>query len=69
MAAAVGRRLDEANRAFSARLYRDTPALCNELRQQGVCTRVHPIAQRCARWLLMTQDHRGRDPFPLTQAF
>jgi CRP-like cAMP-binding protein len=35
--------------------------------QSGACNRLHPIGQRCARWLLMTQDRVGRDEISLTQ--
>ena|SRR2546425_304401 len=33
------------------------------------CNRVHPIEERCARWLLMTADRVGADRFQLTQEF
>lgn len=37
---------------------------------QGVaCSRLHTTDQRCARWLLMTQDRVGRDTFHLTHEF
>lgn len=35
----------------------------------GGCNRLHPVEQRCARWLLLTQDRAGADSFPLTQEF
>ena len=34
-----------------------------------VCNRLHSIAQRCVRWLLLTHDRVDADQFPLTQAF
>jgi CRP-like cAMP-binding protein len=37
--------------------------------QSTACNRAHTITQRCARWLLMTQDRVGREQFPLTQEF
>jgi CRP-like cAMP-binding protein len=33
----------------------------------AVCNRAHDVAQRCARWILMTHDGVQRDEFPLTQ--
>jgi Crp-like helix-turn-helix domain len=37
--------------------------------QSAACNRLHVIEQRCARWLLMSQDRVGRDGFDLTQEF
>jgi CRP-like cAMP-binding protein len=37
--------------------------------QSAACNRMHVIEQRCARWLLMSQDRVGRDKFDLTQEF
>src|SRR5918912_1844689 len=50
-------------------LHRYTEAYINQVVQVMVCNRVHSIAQRCARWLLMTHDRVDSDQFPLTQAF
>lgn len=37
---------------------------------QGVaCNALHPIENRCARWLIETHDRVGRDEFPMTQEF
>jgi hypothetical protein len=33
-----------------------------------VCNRLHSIAQRSARWLLLTHDRVDSDQFLLTQA-
>jgi CRP-like cAMP-binding protein len=54
---------------FSRLLARYTQAWCNQLGQHVVCNRLHAVGQRCARWLLMTQDRVGRPEFPLTQEF
>jgi CRP-like cAMP-binding protein len=62
---AVGQRTG----AFSQRLLRYTTALFTQLAQQVLCNQLHTIAQRCARWLLLTQDGVNRTEFPLTQAF
>ncbi|MBE7366664.1 Crp/Fnr family transcriptional regulator [Ramlibacter sp. HM2] len=37
--------------------------------RSAVCLRFHPIAQRLARWLLMTGDRAGSARFHLTQEF
>ena len=34
-----------------------------------VCNRLHSIAQRCTRWLLMNHDRVDSDQFLLTQEF
>ena len=44
-------------------------ALFNQLAQHVVCNRLHRIAQRCARWLLLTHDRVDHDEFPLTHEF
>ena len=33
------------------------------------CNALHPVDERCARWLLMCRDRVGADEFPLTQEF
>jgi len=35
--------------------------------QSAACNRLHPVEERCARWLLLTHDRVGMDTFPLTQ--
>lgn len=37
--------------------------------QSAACNRMHPMAQRCARWLLMTHDRVDADSFPMTHDF
>ncbi len=37
--------------------------------QSAACNRIHVTEERCARWLLMSQDRAGRDDFKLTQTF
>lgn len=46
-----------------------TQAMFVLVSQSVACNRVHTIEQRCARWLLMTQDRVGKDYFSLTQEF
>jgi CRP-like cAMP-binding protein len=50
-------------------LARYTHAWCTQLSQHAVCHGHHRVVQRCARWLLQTQDRVGRATFPLTQEF
>ncbi len=40
-----------------------------EVSQTAACNRLHPVEQRCARWLLMTHDRVDGDAFPITQEF
>ena len=44
-------------------------ALVRQILYAASCNRIHSMEERCARWLLMTQDRAGRDSFPLTQDF
>jgi CRP-like cAMP-binding protein len=54
---------------FDQLLRRYTLALFNQLAQHILCNRLHSISQRCARWMLLTQDGVDRAEFPLTQEF
>ena len=44
-------------------------ALMIQVMQSAACNALHSIEERCARWLLATQDRLGRDELPLTQEF
>jgi CRP-like cAMP-binding protein len=55
--------------AFNALLRRYTHALFVQISQNTACNRAHPVDERCARWLLMTQDRVHTDEFQLTQEF
>lgn len=37
--------------------------------QSGGCNRLHPVEERCARWLLLTHDRVRADTFPLSHEF
>jgi len=37
--------------------------------QSAACNRMHPIVERCARWLLMTHDRVDAAAFPMTHNF
>jgi CRP-like cAMP-binding protein len=54
---------------FADLLARYTQAWCTQLGWHAICNGVHSVVQRCARWLLQTQDRVGRAEFPLTQEF
>jgi CRP-like cAMP-binding protein len=58
-----------ANGGEMARLLlRYTSAYLGQLSQSVACNRLHPLEERCARWLLMMQDRAG-DQFPITHEF
>ena len=52
-----------------ALLHRYSQFVFETVSQSAACNRLHVIEQRCARWLLMSQDRVGRDSFDLTQEF
>ena len=61
--------LVDALPTFRKVLLRYTQALITQISQGAACNRMHPIEERCARWLLMSQDRVGADHFHLTQEF
>jgi CRP-like cAMP-binding protein len=50
-------------------LNRYTEGLMFQIAQSAACRSLHPVAQRAARWLLLTHDRVGGDEFGLTQEF
>ncbi|HEY1951603.1 MAG TPA: Crp/Fnr family transcriptional regulator [Gemmatimonadaceae bacterium] len=54
---------------FNMLLHRYSQFVFETVAQSAACNRLHVIEQRCARWLLMSQDRVGRDQFKLTQEF
>ena len=50
-------------------MLRCTAGVVAQIAQGSACNRLHPVEQRCARWLLMTQDRVDGNEFPLTQEF
>lgn len=50
-------------------LQRYAQALLCQMAQLSACHCLHSIRERCARWLLMTDDRVGSMPFRLTQEF
>jgi len=50
-------------------LQRYTYGLMFQISQSAACNNYHSVAERCCRWLLMTQERAGSDQFPLTHEF
>lgn len=61
-------RLMEDDRELRGVALRYAQALFVQIGQSVVCNQRHTLRQRCARWLLMTQDRAG-DEFHLTHEF
>ena len=40
-----------------------------QVSQSVACNGLHPVGQRCSRWLLMTHDRVGADVLPLTHEY
>ena len=57
------------DRALAGLVHRYTQAFVTQIGQQVACNGLHSIEERCARWMLLTQDRVGADEFPLTQEF
>lgn len=55
--------------ALNTLLLRYTQALLTHVSQSAAWNRVHPVAERCARWLLSTHDNVDGETFELTQEF
>jgi CRP-like cAMP-binding protein len=58
-----------ANPTFSHLLDRYVQAYVNMLGQLAACNRLHNVYERCARWLLMTQDRVGIQEIGLTHEY
>jgi CRP-like cAMP-binding protein len=50
-------------------IHQHTYALLRQILYGAACNRQHNMEERCARWLLMTNDRAGHDTFPITQEF
>jgi CRP-like cAMP-binding protein len=44
-------------------------AFLTQVSQSVACNGLHPVARRCCKWLLMTQDRMGAESFGLTHEF
>ena len=68
-----------SSRAFRAEMQRRGPfydivqrymrRFMAQVMQSAACNGLHTVEQRCARWLLLTQDRLGKDEFRVTQDF
>jgi CRP-like cAMP-binding protein len=63
------RKLVAESAGLNRLLHRYCQFVFETISQSAACNRLHVIEQRCARWLLMSQDRVGRDSFDLTQEF
>jgi CRP-like cAMP-binding protein len=55
--------------ALQRALNRYSQLVIETISQSAACNRIHVIEERCARWLLMSQDRVGTNEIPLTQEF
>ena len=69
MKADTFRREVRADEAFAKVIRRYAQALLVQIAQSFACNRVHPIDERCARWLLMSHDRVLGEEIDLTQEF
>ena len=58
-----------ASTALRRELFLFTHLLMIQIAQTAACNRFHPVAQRMARWLLMTHDRVSSSEFRITQEF
>jgi CRP-like cAMP-binding protein len=63
------RSIAERSPVFQHVLRRYTLALMGQMTRTAGCNRVHPVEERLARWLLMTQDRVGAAEFSLTHDY
>lgn len=69
IASSTFRRLMEDCDTLNRTLHRYSQFVFETVAQSAACNRMHVIEQRCARWLLMSEDRVGRNHFDLTQEF
>jgi CRP-like cAMP-binding protein len=55
--------------AFRRACLRYTQGLLAMTAQSTACNKLHPVNERCARWLLITHDRVPGDEFPMTHEF
>ncbi len=66
MKALLLRKAMQADAALQRLLLRYTQATLSAAAQSAACNRLHPLEQRCARWLLACHDRTDADTFPMT---
>jgi CRP-like cAMP-binding protein len=59
----------KSNTEFNELVHRYLQALFTQILQTGACNRLHPVAERLARWLLLCQDRMESDTLFLTHEF
>jgi CRP-like cAMP-binding protein len=59
----------KASSALKRELFLFTHLLMIQIAQTAACNRFHVVAQRMARWMLMTSDRVNSDKFQITQEF
>jgi CRP-like cAMP-binding protein len=59
----------DADAAFRGRLLAFTSLFLEQVTQNAVCNRLHPIERRLAKWLLIVRDRVGSDELQLTHDF
>lgn len=57
----------QADSAFARRVDIYLHCMLSLTGQSAACNLLHGLAERCARWLLLTHDRVGKDTFELTQ--
>jgi len=63
------RRVVEERPAFRDLMGRYTQTMIAQMMQSTACNALHPVLQRCARWLLMTHDRVQERDFDLSHEF
>jgi CRP-like cAMP-binding protein len=58
-----------SSRPFHRSMFGYLQAYVNVLGQLAGCNGMHSVLERCARWLLLTQDRIGRPDFSMTHEF
>jgi CRP-like cAMP-binding protein len=61
--------LVDSSKPFRTSMNRYLQGYLNMLGQIAACNRLHNALERCARWLLMTQDRVEGNKFPMTHEF
>ena len=59
----------EKNGHLNRLLLQYSHSLLTQISRSGGCNSLHPVEQRCARWLLAMHDRSKTDVLPLTQEF
>ena len=63
------RELFRSNEPFRDLLLEYTSIFLDQVTQNAVCNRLHPIEQRLAKWLLIVRERVGTDDLSLTHDF